>query len=59
MPRNEWQEAREELAADFRRFNNNEAAMEREHCASLDADAERKARLAKFAAEIAQMESDK
>ena len=59
MPRNEWQEARDERAADFRRFNDNEAAMEREHYARLDADAERKARLAKFAAEIAKIEGGK
>lgn len=57
-PPSEWQEARQERIDDFHRFNDNEAVMERQHYAGIDAETERKARLAKNAALIAQLEKE-
>lgn len=52
----EFDEARQERADDFRRFNQNEAAIEREGQERMNAEEARLARLAKFAGEIARQE---
>ena len=53
---NEFNEARQERGSDFRHFNQNEAAIERQAQAHADRPVARLARLAKFAAEIARQE---
>ena len=51
MFRNEWHEAREEKAADYRRFSQNEAALEDEAFRRAQGEEARKARLAKAVAD--------
>ena len=54
----EWQEARNERIADRRTFDDNEAALEIAREADATRDDERRARLAKNAALIAQLEKE-
>jgi hypothetical protein len=61
MPRNyyrhdEWAEARQEKIDDFRRFNDNEAAIENERFERASAEEARKARVAKYLAECGESE---
>ena len=57
-PQSEWQEARTERIADRRAFDANEAAIEEARYVDATRDADRKARLAKNAALIAQLEKE-